>query len=60
MSYYFQFDVSNAITNPPSTTFTESVIIQTFRSPVNGGDGITPLDQQDSEIFIAATSDTLL
>jgi hypothetical protein len=59
LSFYFQFDVMNAITNPPSTSFTDSVIFQTFRAPTNGGDGYTPLDYQSSESFISATSDVL-
>jgi len=31
LSTHFQFDVLEAIDNPPSTTFTDSVTIQTFR-----------------------------
>lgn len=32
ISQYFQFDVINAISNPPSTTFTDSVIVETYKA----------------------------
>lgn len=32
ITLYFQFDVFNAISNPPSTTFTDSVILETYKS----------------------------
>ena len=32
ISMYFQFDILSAISNPPSTTFTDSLILETYKS----------------------------
>jgi hypothetical protein len=48
----FQFDVFNAISNPPSATFTDSVILETYRDDLK-------LDYQSQGLLIAATNDSL-
>jgi hypothetical protein len=52
ISLYFQFDVLAALSNPPSTTFTDSVILETYKSTD------LKMDTQSQGILIAATNDS--
>jgi hypothetical protein len=52
---YFQFNILKATVNPTSTTFTDSVVFQTFRA----GDSSNPVDEQREEILVASSTDTL-